>query len=173
LKEDVDRNGRILEEGEEIEETDSDESPVVSRDQLADDDYNGVSYPISSSVPITIVSRNQLQETEPLSLASYRPKTNVIPNQPRSSNGDVPSLPHGQKMPSSTAIRKAKYAERDRARAMDPGTLDFATIEEEEDDEEEILTTQMTPGERSRMLALKIIKARNELPEDGTWRSMG
>lgn len=38
LKEDVDRNGRILEEGEETEETDSDEggSPVVTRDQLAD-----------------------------------------------------------------------------------------------------------------------------------------
>ena len=39
LKEDVDRNGRILEEGEETEETDSDEgrSPVITRDQLADD----------------------------------------------------------------------------------------------------------------------------------------
>ena len=39
LKEDVDRNGRILEEGEETEETDSDEGryPVVTRDELADD----------------------------------------------------------------------------------------------------------------------------------------
>ena len=38
LKEDVDLNGRILEEGEETEETDSDEgrSPVVTRDQLTD-----------------------------------------------------------------------------------------------------------------------------------------
>ena len=37
LKEDADRNGRILEEGEETEETDSDEesSPVATRDQLA------------------------------------------------------------------------------------------------------------------------------------------
>ena len=36
LKEDVDHNGRILEEGEETEETDSDDerSPVVTRDQL-------------------------------------------------------------------------------------------------------------------------------------------
>lgn len=74
-------------------------------------------------------------------------------------------------MPSSTSIRKAKYAERDRARAMDPGTLDFATIVEE-DDEEETPTNQMISGERGRKLALKIIKARNELPEDGTWRSM-
>ena len=39
IKEDVDRNGKILEEGEETEETDSDEerSPVVIRDQLSND----------------------------------------------------------------------------------------------------------------------------------------
>ena len=53
---------------------------------------------------------------------------------------------------------------------MDPGALDFATIEEE-DDEEETLTTQIS-GERGRKLALKILKARNELPEDGIWRSL-
>ena len=133
-------------------------------------DYNGVSQPISSSVPITIIMRNQPPETEPLNLSSYRSKTNSRPNQPLSSNGDVPSLPHGRKMPSSTSIRKAKYAERDRARAMDPGTLDFATIVEE--DEGETLTNQMISGERSRKLALKILKARNELPENGTWRSV-
>ena len=96
---------------------------------------------------------------------------NAIPNQPRSSNDDVPSLPYGQKMPSSTSIRKAKYAERDRARAMDPGTLEFATIVEEDEDEETLMN-QMISGERSRKLALKILKARNGLPEDGTWRSM-
>lgn len=121
--------------------------------------YNvGVSQAISSSVPITIVKRNQLPE--PLNLSSYRPKTNAIPNQQRSSNGDVP---HGQKIPSSTSIRKANYAERDRARSMDPGTLDFAAIEEE-DEEEETLTNQIS-GDRSRKLALKILKARNKLPE--------
>lgn len=131
-------------------------------------DYSvGISQPISSSVPITIVIRNQLPEPEPLNLSSYQPKTNAISNQ---TNGDLPSLPHGQKMPSSTSIRKAKYAERDRARAMDPGTLDFATIVEEDDEEETL--TNMISGERGRKLALKIIKARNELPEDGTWRSM-
>lgn len=87
--------------------------------------------------------RNQLPE--PLNLSSYRHKTNAIPNQSQSSNGDVLSLPHGQKMPSSTSIRKAKYAERDRTRAMDPGTLDFATIVEE-DDEEEMPTNPMISG---------------------------
>ena len=122
-------------------------------------------------MPITIVMRNQLPETELLNLSSYRRKMNAIPNHPRSSNDDVPSLPHGQKMPSSTSIRKAKYAERDRARAMDPGTLEFATIVEEDEDEETLMN-QMISGERSRKLALKILKARNGLPEDGTWRSM-
>ena len=210
LKEGVDRNGRILEEGEETEETDSDEerSPVVTRDHLPNNgtfllyslsllllllftDYFAIGYsvnvshPISCSVPINIVVRNQ--QPEPLNLASYRPKTNATPTnqqQPRWSNGDVPpssSLPHGQKMLSSTSIRKAKYAERDRARAVDPGALEFATIEEEEGDEEEdededdededeekTLTNHKIFGERGRKLALKILKARNELPEDGT-----
>ena len=85
-------------------------------------------------------------------------------------------------MLSSTSIRKAKYAERDRARAVDPGALEFATIEEEEgdededededddedEDEEKTLTNHKIFGERGRKLALKILKARNELPEDGT-----
>lgn len=53
---------------------------------------------------------------------------------------------------------------------MDPGTLDFATIEEEEDEEETL--TNRGSGERSRKLALKILKARDELPEDGAWRSV-
>ena len=54
---------------------------------------------------------------------------------------------------------------------MDPGALDFATIVEEEDVEEETLADQIS-GERGRKLALKILKARNELPEDGVRRSL-
>ena len=54
---------------------------------------------------------------------------------------------------------------------MDPGALDFATIEEEVDDEEETLTSQIS-GERGRKLALKILKARNKLPEAEMWRSL-
>jgi hypothetical protein len=145
-------------------------SNIISLTDHAIDYSVNFSQPISSSVPITIVIRNRLPETEPLNLSSYRPKTNATPNQLRSPNG-VPSLPPGQKMPSSASIRKAKYAERDRARAMDPGTLDFANIVEE-DDEDETLTNQMVSGERGRKLALKILKSRNESSEDGTWRSM-
>lgn len=48
---------------------------------------------------------------------------------------------------------------------MDPGALDFATIEEEVA-EEETLTDHIS-GERGRKLALKILKARSELPEAG------
>ena len=72
-------------------------------------------------------------------------------------------------MPSSASIRKAKYAERDRARSMDPGTLNFAAIEEEEDEEEE--ENQISDG-RGRKLALKILKARNKIPEAETWKSL-
>jgi hypothetical protein len=85
------------------------------------------------------------------------------------SNGDVPSsLPHGRKVPSSASIRKAKYAERDRTHSMDPGTLDFATIEEEDDEEE----SEISDDGRSRKLALKILKARNKIPEVETWKSL-
>lgn len=88
------------------------------------------------------------------------------------SNGDASSLPHGQKMPLSSSIRKAKYAERDRSRAMDPGALDFATEEDEDDSEEEMDEITPTSGERGRKQALKILKARSELPEAGMWRSL-
>ena len=136
-------------------------SPTQSLTDHAIDYSVSVPLPTSSSVPISIVIRNQLPE--PLNISSYRPKTTAIPNQPRSSNGDVPSLPHGQKITSSTSIRKAKYAERDRARSMDPGALDFAIIEEDVAEEETL--TDHIPGERGRKLALKILKARSELPE--------
>ena len=67
-------------------------------------------------------------------------------------------------MPSSASIRKAKYAERDRARSMDPGTLNFAAIEEEEENQ--------ISDRRGRKLALKILKARNKIPEAETWKSL-
>lgn len=100
-----------------------------------------------------------------------------MPNQSQSSNGDVPSLSHGRKIPSSATIRKAKYAERDRSRSMDPGALDFATEEDEEDtgdqmEGDQIAIETQVSGERGRKQALKILKARSELPEAGMWRSL-
>lgn len=184
--------GRIPEEGEEMEEMNlaKERPPAVTADQLTDDgtffysfsninsqlidvlDYGvSASQPMSGSVPISIMMHHQLRG--PLSISSYLPMT-AMPTQTRSStNGDVPLLPHGQKLPSSTAIRKAKYAERDRSRSMDPGALDFATGEED-DSEEEMEMDQMKfeSGERARRQALKILKARSELPEAGMWRSL-
>jgi len=56
---------------------------------------------------------------------------------------------------------------------MDPGALDFATIEEEEVEEVTVTVTEdQISGERGRKLALKILKARNELPEDGMRSTM-
>ena len=97
-----------------------------------------------------------------------------MPNEARSStNGDLSSLPHGQKMLSSTSIRKAKYAERDRSRSMDPGALDFAAGEEDDIEEEvEMDRMKFESGERARRQALRILKARSELPEAGMWRSL-
>lgn len=106
-----------------------------------------------------------------LSLASYQPKT-------LATQAEVPLSPTSQKQPSSTAIRKAAYAERDRSRSMDPGALDFAT-EEDDEGEEEIVQDEgdLQPdtagaGGRGRKRALKILQARSEIPEAGMWRSL-
>jgi hypothetical protein len=78
----------------------------------------------------------------------------------------VPAL-HKAGLPSSLALRKATYAERDRIRAMDPGTLDFADEDTDEDTQ-----TDGEDGERGRKHAQKILKARSELPAASMWRSM-
>ena len=62
---------------------------------------------------------------------------------------------------------------------MDPGALDFATVEEEDEDdvEDESEPDPAKPeshdaGEKGRKRALKILQARSELPEEGMWRSL-
>jgi hypothetical protein len=58
---------------------------------------------------------------------------------------------------------------------MDPGALDFATGEEDDTEEEEMKEADQVKfesGERARRQALKILKARSELPEAGMWRSL-
>ena len=92
-------------------------------------------------------------------------------DQLQSSNRDVASPPQGQRIPSTASIRKAKYAERDRSRSMDPGALDFA-MSEEDDVEEETEVEMPVSGERARKQALKILKAQSEVPEAGMWRSL-
>lgn len=106
---------------------------------------------------------------EALSLASYQP-TNLAEQTPVTSSAS-------HKKQSSAAIRRAVYAERDRSRTLDPGPLDFASVNdgnEEEDvgDESELVPTDSLFGGRGRRAAFMILKARSEIPDSGMWRSL-
>lgn len=87
----------------------------------------------------------------------------------------VPAFTDGRHA-SSTSFRKASYAERDRSRAMDPGTLDFIAgggegAEQDESDDEPGQTNVPEEG-RGRQRALKILEARSKIPEAGMWMSL-
>ena len=70
----------------------------------------------------------------------------------------------------SASYRKASYAQRDRSRSLDPGTLDFeADGDEESVDGDDGETGSLSRGRRR---ALKILQARSELPAEGMWRSL-
>lgn len=125
---------------------------------------------ILGSLPISIgpLSRKR----EPLSLASYQPKTSL----PDRASAMVPPLPNMVCRHSTSALRKASYAARDRDRCMDPGTLDFTSQDDEgdEDNESDDEPSQMDlPDEsRGRQRALKILEARSKVPAAGMWRSL-
>lgn len=123
---------------------------------------------IATSMPISIGPLNKPRET--LSLASYQPKTSLS-DRP---GVLVPPLLQRQKSAgSSAAWRKAAYAERDRSRSMDPGTLDFALEEDDDDDDDEDATKISTAqAGRGRQHALKILQVRSEAPASGMWRSL-
>lgn len=115
---------------------------------------------------------------QPLSLSSYRAPGIEPPSASSTQEAsDGPSSPgsSGKKTPSSAAIRKAMYAERDRSRAMDPGFLDF-TSEKDEDEEVESQEDESTksddPGGKGRKHARKILQARSEIPTESMWRSL-
>ena len=120
------------------------------------------------SLPIPI----QLHKPHsPLSLASYQPRTLGAQMEP---DADAHVSPARKPM-SSTAIRKAVYAERDLLRSMDPGTLDFAAEEDREDNETDIndaVPDGTGVGGRGRTRALKILQSQSEIPEAGMWRSL-
>ncbi|KAI0068688.1 hypothetical protein BV25DRAFT_1986271 [Artomyces pyxidatus] len=95
-------------------------------------------------------------------------------SQPRKNAGFAPTLADNQELDvppvaSSVALRKAAYADRDRERSMDPGALDFEAGEDDEDDDKD---DETEVGSRGRRNALKILKARSELPAEGMWRSL-
>ena len=79
----------------------------------------------------------------------------------------------------ASLYRKQKYAERDRARARDPGLLDFAPDGDDEDEYESEEDETGPDGEtvqisasRGRQHALKILKAGSSVPAEGLWRSL-
>jgi hypothetical protein len=96
---------------------------------------------------------------------TYQPKTSLSDYQGQM----VPALRAADdERLSSAALRKASYAERDLARSMDPGALDFLTHDDEDYGDEDGAGT----GSRGRQNALKILQARSKLPSDGMWRSL-
>ncbi|KAF6762051.1 hypothetical protein DFP72DRAFT_1061336 [Ephemerocybe angulata] len=126
---------------------------------------------VPGSLPVHIHLRNKPREA--LSLASYQP-THAMPEAEAST--DVPVKPNGKPL-SSSAIRKAMYAERDRTRLVDPGLESM--IEEDEEDESEVENEEeaarleaLLSTTRGRRRALKILQAANQLPEAGMWRSL-
>ncbi|KAJ7755963.1 hypothetical protein B0H16DRAFT_1540220 [Mycena metata] len=136
---------------------------------------------IPSSMPITIRPLAKAQVN--LSLASYRPPTMPPPQELEPE--PEPPIPV-----SSSSVRKAVYAERDLQRAMDPGALDFAaeidsvveTDEEEDegnndDDTGAVTATGSAPTDSRKFRgglkrAQEILKAREDLPDSGMWRSL-
>ncbi|KAK7062148.1 SET domain-containing protein [Favolaschia claudopus] len=144
-----------------------------------------------ASMPISI--RPLVNPRTVLSLASYRPQT--MPPAPTQESESEPERPPVHPLPSSTSVRRAVYAERDLQRERDPGALDFAadadsviqeeSEEEREDDDNgtaavgaEAAAVNNTSSETQEALrggrerALRILQARNELPDSGMWRSL-
>ena len=70
----------------------------------------------------------------------------------------------------SASLRRASYAERDMLRPVDPGALDFTA--DADDDEDEDVPSDPETGGKARQRALRILKARNEMPAAGTSSSL-
>ncbi|KAI0796855.1 hypothetical protein C8Q75DRAFT_742506 [Abortiporus biennis] len=136
------------------DESDGDTTEDSQKDSLS------IKHGIPSSLPI------------PMPLAHLRNKFAGPTYEPKTSLTDKPGVlvPSLHKV-SSAAMRRASYIERDRMRMIDPGTLDFAADEEEEEDNEADPELNDVGG-KGRQRALKILRARNEIPSEGMWRSL-
>ncbi|KAH7931149.1 hypothetical protein BV22DRAFT_1052884 [Leucogyrophana mollusca] len=120
---------------------------------------------IPASLPVDIGPLSHVRE--PLSLASYQPKTSLSDRV----GALVPPLPGaGGRYATSASLRRASYAERDRSRLMDPGALDFAIQDEDEDgdeSEDELSEVHAQDEGRGRQRAFKILEARSKIPAEG------
>ncbi|KAH8829818.1 hypothetical protein DL96DRAFT_904698 [Flagelloscypha sp. PMI_526] len=130
-----------------------------------DEDSYGPQFAVGS-LPIPVHSFGKRDVQQELSVASYQPGAELmaLPSQ---------SLPATSG--SSKSIRRARYAERDRARSIDPGHLAFV-VEEDGDDNESLIgppdSDEQQSGQKSDKAALRILQKRAEIPDAGMWRSL-
>ena len=118
--------------------------------------------PLATSAPIPIAPIGQGRN---FGVHSYQTKTSL---------SDRPGVLVPALRRSSTALRKASYAERDRLRSIDPGIVDFADEDEEDDDDDDLDLTDGANaqlGGRARRQALKILQARDSVPAAGEFSS--
>ncbi|KAL5488063.1 hypothetical protein ACEPAI_6171 [Sanghuangporus weigelae] len=134
---------------------------------------------VVGSLPIPMAPIAQQKPAGPLSL---RPKTSLT-DRPGTLVPPLLSLPavpeeeeEEKEKRSAASIRKEVYAERNKARGLDPGILDFGDGDDDDEDgggspEPEDPVDQVSTS-RSRQHALEIIRIRNAAPPEGFWRSL-
>ncbi|TBU49005.1 hypothetical protein BD309DRAFT_852542 [Dichomitus squalens] len=133
------------------------DSDVTDEDEGDDNKWpdRNDDHPIAQSLPI------------PIGLNHHRQIFGIPAYEPKTSLSDRPGLlvPALRNSSTSSSLRRASYAERDRVRPVDPGALDFAGDDDDEYDDD--VDSDPETGGKARQRALKILKARNELPAAG------
>ncbi|KAI0677052.1 hypothetical protein C8Q78DRAFT_63395 [Trametes maxima] len=130
------------------------DSDVTDEDDEDDKWANEHEHPVAASLPIPIGPLGQHRQT--FGIPSYQPKTSLS-DRP---GVLVPALRNG----APASVR------RERVRAIDPGALDFAVDDDGADDED--IESDPESGGKARQRALRILKARDEMPAAGMWRSL-
>lgn len=126
----------------------------ASSDCVADAQWSNGNdeHAIAQSLPIPIGLNQRMQG---FGRTAFQPKTSL---------SDRPGLLVPALHQTSSSLRRASYAERDRVRPVDPGALDFAGDDDYDDDD---VDSDPETGGKARQRALKILKARNEMPAAG------
>ncbi|OCB84377.1 hypothetical protein A7U60_g8361 [Sanghuangporus baumii] len=133
---------------------------------------------VVGSLPIPMAP---IAQQKPAGSLSLRPKSSLT-DRPGTLVPPLPSLPavpeeeeEEKEKRSAASIRKEVYAERNKARGLDPGILDFIDDDDDEGEggspEPEDPVDQVSTS-RSRQHALEIIRTRNAAPPEGLWRSL-
>lgn len=115
----------------------------------------------------------QLARSLPIEIHPPFQSRNLL--EPKTSLADkqgilVPPLTFN-KHQSSSAIRKAVYADRNLLRPVDPGPT-LSLVDHEEIEEESPGASDDSDRDRGRRHALSILQAHSTVPEAGMWRSL-